>query len=141
MEKRFNIRVYGILIDEGNILLSRETYQGKFMRKFVGGGLEWGEGITDALKREFMEETSLRIDVHEMVYINEFFQQSAFNKKDQLISMYYRVTCLEPSKLNALISESEGCEEGIYWSTLAELDEKELTWPIDRLVIRRLKSF
>lgn len=141
MEKKFNIRVYGILIDQGNILLSRETYQGKFMCKFVGGGLEWGEGITDALKREFMEELDLAIEVHEMVYINEFFQQSAFNEKDQLISMYYRISCLEPSKLNTLVTKSEGRVEGIYWSTLAELDEAELTWPIDRLVIQRLKFF
>ena len=44
-EKRFNIRVYGILInDQDQLLVSDEVIKGIKFTKFPGGGLEWGEG-------------------------------------------------------------------------------------------------
>ena len=49
--KRFNIRVYGFLIDEGCILVTDEFRLGIFMTKFPGGGLIYGEGMIDCLKR------------------------------------------------------------------------------------------
>ncbi len=141
MEKQFNIRVYGILIQDRQILLARENYRGMAMCKFVGGGLEWGEGITDSLHREFMEEWQLPIAVGEFVYMNEFFQQSAFSQNDQLISIYYRIKCLDNSLLNKHCQASIGKPEGIFWTPLAELDPETLTWPIDRMAIDQLKAF
>ena len=64
--RRFNIRVYGICINEHDeILLSREHYRGLSFVKFPGGGLEWGEGTKDCLIREFQEEFGLEITVGE----------------------------------------------------------------------------
>ena len=55
--KRFNVRVYGILINESDeLLVSDELIKGIQFTKFPGGGLEWGEGIQSCLEREFMEE-------------------------------------------------------------------------------------
>ena len=49
--KRFNIRVYGILINDRNeLLVSDELIKGLQFTKFPGGGLEWGEGTMDCLK-------------------------------------------------------------------------------------------
>ena len=45
--KRFNIRVYGFLIDERKILVSDEFRLGMFMTKFPGAGLIYGEGLTE----------------------------------------------------------------------------------------------
>ena len=56
-EKRFNVRVYGILINDRNeLLVSDELIKGIRFTKFPGGGLEWGEGIEACLKREFIED-------------------------------------------------------------------------------------
>ena len=50
----FNLRVYGILINEQNqLLVSDEYIRGMKITKFPGGGLEFGEGTRDCLKREF----------------------------------------------------------------------------------------
>ena len=55
--KQFNLRVYGILInDQKQVLVSDEYIRGKHYTKFPGGGLEFGEGTRDCLAREFMEE-------------------------------------------------------------------------------------
>ncbi len=92
----FTIRVYGILINEQKqVLVSDEYILGNFYTKFGGGGLELGEGTLDCLKREFLEEMNLSVDVLEHIYTTDFFQQSAFNPEQQIISIYYLVKALE----------------------------------------------
>ena len=78
--ENFNIRVYGLLINEGSVLITSEHRARIQMLKFPGGGLEKGEGIEDCLIREFDEELKIIIEVEEFFYVNEFFQESVFNK-------------------------------------------------------------
>jgi 8-oxo-dGTP diphosphatase len=96
---RFNLRVYGILINaEKQVLVSDEYIRGGYYTKFPGGGLEFGEGTRDCLKREFMEEMNLDVAVGDHIYTTDFFQMSAFNPDHQIISIYYFVEALEPIK-------------------------------------------
>lgn len=93
------LRVYGILKDEsGRILVSDEFIRGAYYTKFPGGGLEFGEGTRDCLKREFKEEMDLEIEVLDHLYTTDFFQMSAFREGDQIVSIYYWVKPLEPIK-------------------------------------------
>ena len=57
--KRFNVRVYGILIQNDCVLVSDEYIGGKEITKFPGGGLEFGEGIHQCIIREIKESTVL----------------------------------------------------------------------------------
>ncbi len=92
----FNVRVYGILIDAQNrVLVSDERTQSVSFTKFPGGGLEYGEGLSDALKREFMEECNLEIEILQHLYTTDFFEKSSFNNS-QIISVYYLVKALGP---------------------------------------------
>ena len=92
----FTIRVYGILINDLNqVLVSDEYIRGSFYTKFPGGGLEFGEGTRDCLKREFLEEMNLAVSVEDHLYTTDFFQMSAFRDTDQILSIYYRVQALE----------------------------------------------
>jgi len=60
----FNVRVYGLLINEHNeVLISDEQEYGMRFTKFPGGGLEPGEGLIDGLKREFLEECNVAVEV------------------------------------------------------------------------------
>ena len=94
--QRFNLRVYGILFGaDGEILVSDEYIRGKFYTKFPGGGLEFGEGTRDCLKREFKEEMNLEVAIGDHIYTTDFFQLSAFNPGDQIISIYYFAQALE----------------------------------------------
>ena len=55
--KSFTIRVYGVLVDsKRRVLVSDEYIRGNYFTKFPGGGLEFGEGTRECLKREFKEE-------------------------------------------------------------------------------------
>ena len=97
---RFNVRVYGVLLDDQQrVLVSDEWIRGKYYTKFPGGGLEFGEGTRDCLKREFMEEMNLAVEVGEHLYTTDFFQLSAFNPDHQILSIYYLVKPLEEIKV------------------------------------------
>ena len=70
----FNVRVYGILIDDQNrLLVSDEFIRGSYITKLPGGGLEIGEGTRECLVREFMEEAALTINVGTHFYTTDFF--------------------------------------------------------------------
>jgi 8-oxo-dGTP pyrophosphatase MutT (NUDIX family) len=147
----FNIRVYGILIDDQNrLLVSDEFIRGNYYTKLPGGGLEIGEGTRECLKREFMEETGLDITVGEHFYTTDFFQISAFNNKDQIVSIYYRVIANEAiniaTKSTAFDFTPEQVEdptkeaELFRWIYCKDLTEKDVSLPIDKVVINLLKQ-
>jgi 8-oxo-dGTP pyrophosphatase MutT (NUDIX family) len=141
--KSFNLRVYGLVInDQNEILLSDEFRFGHFFTKFPGGGVEVGEGILDALKREFIEELNLVIEDATPFYFNDFYQESAFRKEDQVVSFYYIVQC-ETAKIkveNYAIPFQEETEKQ-RWISVAALSTNDLTFPIDKVVVDRVKNF
>ena len=95
----FNLRVYGVLINEKKqVLVSDEFIRGNYYTKFPGGGLEYGEGTRDCLKREFKEEMDLEVEIGDHIYTTDYYQQSAFNPDHQIISVYYFVKALEEIK-------------------------------------------
>lgn len=136
--KRFNIRVYGLLIEEGALLVSDEYIKGQKITKLPGGGLEFGEGTTDCVIREFKEELNLKITVTAHFYTTDFFVGSAFDTNSQILSIYYLVQALEPIKVN--ISQTphnyintEGAQS-FRWIKLTELKDSDFTLIIDRKV-------
>lgn len=140
--KNFNLRVYGLVINEKQeILLSDECRFGYFFTKFPGGGVEAGEGILDALKREFIEELNLAIEEAFPFYYNDFYQESAFRKEDQIVSFYYLVKC-DFRKIQCVNYEIPFFEEveKQRWIKLDDLQESDLTFPIDKIVLNKLKS-
>ncbi|HEY1007169.1 MAG TPA: NUDIX domain-containing protein, partial [Sphingobacteriaceae bacterium] len=81
MNYPFNVRVYGLLINDGReILLSDEEEYGVRFTKFPGGGLEYGEGLREGLRREFMEECLAEVEVLDHFYTTDFYIKSAFNE-------------------------------------------------------------
>ncbi len=135
----FNLRVYGILINQKKeVLLSDERRMGKRFTKFPGGGVEEGEGIKEALKREFKEELHIDVEVGELIYLTDFFQASAFNANDQIISIYYAVFTEEMHKIETSKTpfdfKDEDQIESLRWMPCSELDKSNVTFPIDKIV-------
>jgi len=141
--KRFNLRCYAIIInDHKELLLSDEYRNGHAFTKLVGGGLEWGEGTKDCLKREIKEEMDLDALVGDLFYVTDIFQQSAFNEKDQLISFYYRIKTIDFKNIkieNHTYPLTENGEK-FRWKKIDELHPNDLTFPIDKIVIKKLIS-
>jgi len=144
-EKRFNVRVYGIVInDRKELLVSDELIRGVQFTKFPGGGLEWGEGTMDCLRREFMEELHQPIEVISHYYTTDFFQASAFRDTDQLLSIYYRARLIGPIQFEVKsrpfdFPDSIGNQLEVQrWIPMAELRIDDFRWPVDRHVAEKL---
>lgn len=147
----FNIRVYGLLFDEHKrLLVSDEFIRGNYYTKLPGGGMEIGEGTRDCLQREFKEETGLDVTIGSHIYTTDFFQISAFNNKDQIVSIYYEVIAQFPVQLSvktkpfdfapAQTADPDGESEVFRWVDWEELSEETMSLPIDKVVIRQLKN-
>ena len=63
--------VYAIILHSGKILLLKVRHTGKF--HLPGGGIDVGEKIEDALKREVREETGIEIDIKRFAHFEELF--------------------------------------------------------------------
>ncbi len=142
----FVIRVYGIFINGDNeILLTDEYRLNQQMTKFPGGGLEYGESTIDCLIREIKEEcNNQEIKNIRHFYTTDFFQKALYFENKQLISIYYQAQFSEP--LNFRISGkpfdfevSQNEFQSFRWAKIETLSEDDLSFPIDRFVLRKLK--
>jgi ADP-ribose pyrophosphatase YjhB (NUDIX family) len=148
-----NLRVYGIVITEDKqVLVSDEYIRGNYYTKFPGGGLEFGEGTRDCLKREFMEEMNLQVEIGSHLYTTDFFQMSAFNPQHQIISIYYFARPLQPITVplrsvpfdfdseQLKTYREKGETETFRFIGWEQFSEESVTLPIDKIVAGLLKK-
>lgn len=71
---RIRVRACGICIENDRVLMigHRAILGENTFWSPPGGGVEVGEMAEDALKREFLEETGLEIEVGKLLIMNEF---------------------------------------------------------------------
>ena len=103
-EMTFRPSVYGVIIQDGKILLTR--YKDGY--DFPGGGIDIGEKITYACKREVLEETGVTVDVDEILYVEDsFFTHPLTMKHHHSILLYYRCTNPQGEVTTAMFDESD----------------------------------
>jgi 8-oxo-dGTP diphosphatase len=73
----FRPAVYGVIIQDGKILLSKQ-WDGY---DFPGGGIDLGEDTETALIREVKEETGVDVEVGRIVYSSNSFFKLPFKEK------------------------------------------------------------
>jgi len=139
----FNLRVYGIFINpDQELLITDEFRLGMFMTKFPGGGLQFGEGTIDCLKREFKEELNLEITNIRHFYTTDFFQPTiGLNEQMQLINIYYTIDIPDWKSIKTTHKSfdfpdiNEG-DQGFRWIKFTELTPEIFTFPIDQKVAK-----
>lgn len=150
---RFNLRVYGILVnDKQQVLVADEYIRGGLYTKFPGGGMEFGEGTRDCLKRELKEELGIEAEIGDHIYTTDYFQLSAFRTGDQIISIYYFAKQLEelrvPIRKKAFDFDEEqmktyhatGETETFRLIDWEDFSDETVTLPIDKIVARMIKN-
>jgi 8-oxo-dGTP diphosphatase len=138
--------------EKKQVLVSDEYIRGNYYTKFPGGGLELGEGTRDCLKREFKEEMDLNVEVKEHLYTTDFFQISAFNTLQQILSIYYRVEALEEIKAplrdkvfdfdekQMAVYNDKGETETFRFIDFNDFSAESVTLPIDKIVANMVKQ-
>jgi 8-oxo-dGTP diphosphatase len=135
MIDNINVRVYACVVKDGKVLTLFEEYAGQPLMKFPGGGLEYGEGLIDCLKREFEEELNVNIEIVEHLYTQEDFLVSRFKENEQLLTIYYMVNIINEEDFIIL----DPCIEKIDWISINST-ENPFSLPIDRIVFDKLKE-
>lgn len=109
-------------------------------------GFNFGEGTIECLHREFMEELNTKIEVAEHYYTTDYFQPTTLIAEEKkLISIYYKVKLLAPinftTKENPFVFDEaiEGAQI-FRWVKINELNENDITFPIDKKVLGMLKQ-
>jgi len=139
------IRVYGLFLNRKNEILITDEYQlDTPMTKFPGGGLEYGEGPADCLKREIREEMcGQEIEIINHFYTTDYFQPGMFRKNSQVVCIYYLARFIDP--LRFVVSdtpfsfpEMKNGSQSFRYISLDPLKEV-LTFPTDKVVAELLQ--
>ena len=69
MDYHFQVRVTGVLVEDGEILLVRQRLSERRSWSLPGGRLERGETLAQGLCREMEEETGLKVEVKRLLYL------------------------------------------------------------------------
>lgn len=129
----FSCRIYGVLREEGKVLLTRSAFRGSSFINFPGGGVDVGEAPMAALLREFVEETGLVVRPARTLYASEGAHLST-QAPIQIVSAYWLVERVS----GTLRSGGNGDDVlDVFWADPARLPVDEM-FPADREFAARL---
>ncbi|MCY0878825.1 MAG: NUDIX domain-containing protein [Firmicutes bacterium] len=125
----FRPAAYGILVQEGAVLLARSRFTGLW--DFPGGGVEPFEPLAEGMAREFQEETGLRVAAEALVYVAEGFI-AMFGRPYHSLRFYYRCRLAEAGG-DGIAPELSEIDE-LRWWPLTEI-------PRDAMHVHDLTAF
>lgn len=114
---RLRMRVSGICLLEGRILLVKHRYLGQngYLWAPPGGGMQYGQSAAENLQREFEEETGLQIRVGNFLFVNEFLAPPL-----HAVELFFEVSLLGGVLKKGIDPEMPAdkqiIEEAAYWN-------------------------
>jgi 8-oxo-dGTP diphosphatase len=132
----FRSSVYAVLQQDGKILLLTNHSNG--LLTFPGGGIELGEPIETALRRELFEEAGMQVEIGSLFHMQEqFFYYDPADLAFQAYMFYYRC---RPTTFEIAPHQSEFDEsEFPRWLDLASLTREQFQYS-NRTVFDLLKA-
>jgi 8-oxo-dGTP diphosphatase len=129
----FSCRIYGVLRENGKVLLTRSAFRDSTFINFPGGGIDIGEAPMAALLREFVEETGLVVRPERTLYASEGAHLST-QAPIQIVSAYWLVERVS-GELRVGGNGDDVLE--LFWADPARLPLDEM-FPADLEFARRL---
>jgi mutator protein MutT len=121
----FRPSVYGIILDQEKVVTMRNKSNSKIW--FPGGGIEIGEKMEDALKREVKEEAGLEITVGKLLLFKEnFFYYQPFDKAYHAFLFFFLCKTENPSLIDdELVDDHESKEPR--WTDVKEIKKDDIS--------------
>lgn len=140
-KKIFRNSVYGLILNEGNLLVVRTRSTGLYA--FPGGGIELGEPIADALHREIQEETGITVEMGEFATLTEdFFYYNPGDEAYHALLLFYWCKPLT----TALVTDSDVYDEeseAPRWIPVSELSVEDfqiICRPVFQLIQQQFRD-
>ena len=130
-------RVAGVIIDRERIVLIHRKKEGREYWVFPGGGVEKGESLSGALKREVEEETGLLVKPVKLLY--KYFRKDTGN-----FEFFYLCKVIKNNPLIFTGPEKARNKDQLYapeWVPLTNIPETNILPPkIKILLLKDLKT-
>ena len=121
--QKFRVALYGVLVENNQVLMANTRVPSGIITNFPGGGLELGEAPLEAVAREFHEETGLTVAVKELLFCSQQFQQNPEYPTEQLMHIFYRVERVG----GEIITQGNNDDvASVEWATLEALGHKRI---------------
>lgn len=122
-KNQLRLRVCGVLVEKSKLLLVnlRSPVTDQMIWMPPGGGVQFGESITDALKREFKEETQVDVEVNGLLHIEELIERDF-----HVVECYFEVsrTAGEPRLgYDPELANDQQILHDIAWLSLSDVPE------------------
>lgn len=135
---KLRVRVCGILIEEGKILLIKHRSIGKkgILWAPPGGGMQFGESAEETIRREFEEETGLKVKVQRYLFTHEFL-----NPPLHAIELFFEVSRTGGKLIRGYDPEMNKDEQIIALVAFLDMDKiKEIDHDSIHYMLRNLKN-
>lgn len=139
-------RATAVIIRNEEVLLIRRTKAGREYYIFPGGGVEEGETIEDAVKREVKEETTIEVDsMHKLFFLKVGIPQLDVSKEkyEHEEHVYFVEKYSGSPELSGPEKEraSEQNQYHLEWKPVSELDNMVTLYPreVAKMVVPFLK--
>ena len=114
----------GAIIRDGAriLLIRRDREPAKGLWSFPGGGVELGETVRDAVRREALEETGLQIEVGELVAVVD----RILHDDDGRIRYHYVILDFLARPTGGALCPGDDASD-VLWVSLLDLDNLDVT--------------
>ena len=136
--KHFRPSVYGVAVNDGKVVLSKQFGDGY---DFPGGGMDKGESIEEALVREFKEETGLEVKPIKQLLVHDNVFQTPMDKSIvHSILIYYACEVIGGTLGDVKFDQwEEQYADMPEWIDLAEIDKLKFYNAVEsRALIRQV---
>lgn len=119
---KLRVRVNGIIVRDRSILMVEIQSLSEKSTFWMppGGGVNFGESLTEAVKREVFEETGLNVGVKQMLYVSEYLKHSW-----HAVEFYF--LCTEKGGIAKLGSDPELLADQQILKNIAWIKEQDLS--------------
>lgn len=102
------LRVAGLVVDQGTLVFVEHRDQSGIYLSLPGGGVETGEKLEEALQREVLEETGLKVRPVKLVHVRQF---SHSPEAPQALEVFFVAEPLGKSRQQRTIRERDALGE------------------------------
>lgn len=137
--EKLRVRVCGICIKDERLLLVRHKGLSASGTLWAppGGGMEYGEDAKTALRREFLEETGLDVEVGEFLFVHEYLDKPLHG-----IELFFEVKNVAGTLKSGSDPEMDDNFQIITQTSFMPLEEiKKIPEPSLHYVIQNITSF
>jgi 8-oxo-dGTP diphosphatase len=117
------LRPSALILRAGQVLLVEYDDENGLHYNFPGGGLESGESLHQALRREIREETCAEIEIHRLLCVSEYYPPALAYQYGPTHALLFLFLCsLQPDSEPRLPDAPDPNQTGVRWFDLYQLD-------------------